>query len=267
MPNALEGNSPMDEFSAAAMPPENLSVLPSITVAEQLQDLVLDSVDVSDFLLELSEYSAALATVEGGEVFDCAVTLHRRRKSVTGAGNSSRARMLNDLQERIGQGPCLTALQQQTTVVVQETTNETRWPDYVPALLAENVHSVLAVPLVLEQGAAASINFFSTIPNTFHEGIVSSAQQYALQAQRSLRLAVRIGTTQQLAEDLQEAMKSRTVIDLAVGVIMGQQRCSQTSAFEILGRASSSRNRKLRDVARDILVNVSGHEVDTHFDR
>lgn len=58
-------------------------------------------------------------------------------------------------------------------------------------------------------------------------------------------------------------MKFRTIIDLAVGVIMGQQRCPQYDAFEILARASSTRNQKLRDLAQEILTNENIH---THFD-
>lgn len=237
-----------------------------VTVAEQLQDLVLDSVDVADFLFELSEYSAALASAGGGQSLDCAVTLYRRRRALTGAGSSERAKVLNDIQTAIGQGPCLTALQQARTVVISETASDGRWPAYEKALLMENIHSVLAVPLVLEQDAAASINFFSPAPHTFTDAVVRGAEQYAAQAQKTLRLAVRIGSKQQLAEDLQKAMKSRTAIDLAVGVIMGQQRCSQAAAFEVLTRAASTRNRKLRDVAADLLANLTGEEIQTRFD-
>ncbi|MFC8303309.1 GAF domain-containing protein [Specibacter sp. NPDC057265] len=155
--------------------------LPEVTVAEQLQDLVLDSTDVSDFLLELSEYSALLAGTGVGHV-DCAVTLYGRRKALTGAGNTARARSLNSIQERLGTGPCLSALQEEQTVVINDLANDPRWPDYARALLAENIRSVLTVPLVLEQGASASLNFFSTTPHNFHAGIVRSAEQYARQA-------------------------------------------------------------------------------------
>lgn len=238
----------------------------AVTVSEQLQDLVLDSADVSEFLRELCDYSAALASVDDGAPLDCAVTLYRRRRALTGAGNTDRARALNEIQERMGEGPCLTALLEERTVVVDETLTDGRWTDYAQALLKEGVHSVLAVPLVLEQGASASLNFFSSAPRAFHEGIVASAEQYAAQAQRALRLAVRIGVKQQKADDLQEAMKSRTAIDLAVGVIMGQQRCSQSAAFEFLSRAASSRNQKLRGVAEALLANLTKNPVSTHFD-
>lgn len=236
-----------------------------VSVAEQLQDLVLDSDDVGNFLRGLSEYSAALAG-DGGVQTDCAVTLYRRNRALTGAGSSERAKILNDIEERIGEGPCLTALDSGVTVLVREVAEDERWPEYTGALLAEGIHSVLAVPLVLEEGAAASVNFFAPQTDAFGEEIVSSAEQYAAQAEKSLRLAVRIGSRQQLAGDLQEAMKSRTAIDLAVGVIMGQQRCSQMVAFGILQRAASARNRKLRDVAQDLLKNITEEGVQTHFD-
>lgn len=237
-----------------------------MTVAEQLQDLVLDSADVTDFLGELSQYSAALASAEGTRSIECAVTLRRRRKSITGSGSSPRARALNDIQAELGAGPCLTALEEGRTVLIADTGQDGRWPDYEQALARQDIRSVLAVPLLLEQGAAASINFFSPAPNIFTDGIVHAAELYAAQARKALLLAVRIGSQQDLAQDLHKAMKSRTVIDLAVGVIMGQQRCEQQQAFEILARASSNRNKKLRDVAVELLSNLTSTAIDTKFD-
>ena len=61
-------------------------------------------------------------------------------------------------------------------------------------------------------------------------------------------------------------MEHRTSIDLACGVVMAQNRCSQEEAMGILTRVSSNRNQKLRDVAADVLRNLTGGEVRTHFD-
>jgi AmiR/NasT family two-component response regulator len=61
-------------------------------------------------------------------------------------------------------------------------------------------------------------------------------------------------------------MESRTSIDLACGVIMGQNRCSQAEAMAILTKVSSNRNQKLRVVAEDLLATLAGGEVRTHFD-
>jgi AmiR/NasT family two-component response regulator len=68
-------------------------------------------------------------------------------------------------------------------------------------------------------------------------------------------------------DNLKAALESRTTIDLAVGIIMGQNRCSQEAAFKILKNASRTRNVKLRDVAATIVAAVNReHEVETPFD-
>ncbi|WP_207345369.1 GAF and ANTAR domain-containing protein [Arthrobacter sp. E3] len=237
------------------------------TISTQLQDMVLDSLDVGDFLQELAEYSGGLAAFNGQPRLDCAITLYRRRKVPTGAGNTKRARALNEIQEYMAHSACMTALREGRTVVISDTASDKTWPEYAQTLLKEGVHSVLSVPLSLGHEASASLNFFSSETSFFNEGLVVRAQQYAAQAQKALRLAVRIGSKQQLVDELYEARNSRTAIDLSVGIIMGQQHCSQADAFELLSRAASSRNQKLRDVAENLLHNVDVHAVETHFER
>lgn len=126
--------------------------------------------------------------------------------------------------------------------------------------------AVLCVPLGLEEGATAAINLFARQCNAFDEASIRNCEQFASQAEKALRLAVRIGATQQRAEDLEHAMRSRTAIDLATGVIMGQNRCSQEEAFRILTKASNGRNQKLRDVAESLLQSLTNERPVLHFE-
>jgi hypothetical protein len=81
------------------------------------------------------------------------------------------------------------------------------------------------------------------------------------------RLAVRISQLAEAKTHLAAAMESRTVIDLAAGAIMAQNRCSQESAMKILKIASQTRNAKLRDVAASVVASLSQDpKVHTHFD-
>ena len=68
------------------------------------------------------------------------------------------------------------------------------------------------------------------------------------------------------ARDLRAAMESRTVIDLAVGILMGRNRCGQEEAVEILKRASNHRNVKLRDLAAELVASVSTAPSTTSFE-
>lgn len=48
---------------------------------------------------------------------------------------------------------------------------------------------------------------------------------------------------------------------------MAENRCSRETAFEILTKASSTRNIKLREVAAAVIASISGEkEIKTYFD-
>ena len=59
------------------------------------------------------------------------------------------------------------------------------------------------------------------------------------------------------AMNLGEAMTSRAVIDMAKGIVMGERKCGPDAAFEHLRRISQTEHRKLRDVAQDLIDQVT----------
>jgi hypothetical protein len=61
-----------------------------------------------------------------------------------------------------------------------------------------------------------------------------------------------------MSEHLQCALVSHALIDQALGIIMGQKRCTANQAFEALRTISRNRNVKLRDIAVDMITAVSG---------
>jgi AmiR/NasT family two-component response regulator len=74
---------------------------------------------------------------------------------------------------------------------------------------------------------------------------------------RALALAVRIAERTEMSH-LQIALGARAVIDQALGIIMGQNRCTADNAFELLRTISQNRNVKLRDIAAEMITAVSG---------
>ncbi|WP_211879555.1 GAF and ANTAR domain-containing protein [Pseudarthrobacter albicanus] len=234
--------------------------------ARQLQDLIMGTGNVEDFLDRLAEFSAATLTESVGVKIECGVTLQRRKRTMTVAGSSPRAVVLDRIEQSLGDGPCLEALRIKSVVLLADVDTDRRWPDYQRQLAANGCRSTLGVPLEIGDDAAAVLNFFASGHGVFTEAVVREAVGFADLAGRALRLAVRIGTAQSRAEDLKAAMEHRTSIDLACGVIMGQNRCSQEEAMAILTKVSSNRNQKLRDVAAELLRNLPGGDVRTHFD-
>ncbi|MEW1808777.1 GAF and ANTAR domain-containing protein [Pseudarthrobacter sp. NPDC080039] len=238
---------------------------PGSSVSEHLQDLVLECADVAELLNELATFSAFTLSIHNELL--CGVTLMRRKKPTTVATSDPDVHALDELQYSLGEGPCLTALREQATVHVPNLSEEVRWPRYTAAAWAEGIGSILAVPLPLEGKANASLNLYSTRTNAYSGEDIEGAEAYAAQASKALRLAVRVAQLTDDRKNLTTAMESRTTIDIAVGAIMAQNRCSQETALKILKIASNSRNTKLRDVAAAIVASISDDpKVLTHFD-
>ena len=233
---------------------------------DHLQDLILDSSDVEDFLHELAVVAAAELSSPGQEVF-CGVTLIRRKKAATIASSDAHARIMDEIQYGYNDGPCLTAIRESEIVHVPDLRQDGRWPEYAEVVLHEGIGSILAVPFLGEGDARAGLNLYSTEVHGFSGDSIDRAEKFAIQANTSLRLALRIAQLTDARNDLSAAMKSRTTIDLAAGVIMAQNRCSQATAMAILKNASSARNTKLREVAATVIASVSSDAtVTTHFD-
>ena len=234
-------------------------------VADHLQDLVLQSSEVEELLQELATFSAA--SLSAHDDLLCGVTLMRRKKATTVATSDPRVPALDELQYGYGEGPCLAGVREQVTIHVPDLREETRWPSYCTAAWAEGIGSILSVPLPLEGEANAGLNLYARRPHAFSGEDIEKAEAYAADASKALRLAVRIAQLTEDRTNLAAAMESRTTIDVAVGAIMAQNRCSQESAMKILRIASSTRNIKLRDVAAAVVASVSEDpKVLTHFD-
>jgi len=230
-----------------------------------LQDVVLDSTDVDHFLNNFARVTADFLSLLDHEVH-CGVILLRPRHTETLASSSTDALALDRLQYSYGDGPCLTAVRTQQPVYITDTRADDRWPAYTSAVAGRGMLSILGVPIPLEGEACCGLNLYSSAVDGFSPEAIAAAEAFAREASRSLRLAVRMGQLSDKAEHLSAALNSRTVIDLAIGMVMGQNRCSQAAAATILKSAASRRQVKLRVLAEEVVYTVNNEAPVTHFD-
>lgn len=233
---------------------------------QQLQEILVGAGNVVEFLSGLSGMAAAAVSEAADDHIECAVTLKLRRKPATAAGSSARAVELDQLEQAVGDGPCIKSLREMSPVIIDDVSTDPRWPELTRKFADAGVYSSLGVPMEISSDASAALNFFASRPGVFTPDVYDKAIGFAAAARNTLHLSVRINTVQSRADDLEAAMQSRTAINLACGVIMAQNRCSQAEAMEILTRVSSNRNRKLRDVAAELVEQLSGDRVQTHFE-
>ncbi|WP_437774100.1 GAF and ANTAR domain-containing protein [Arthrobacter sp. KNU40] len=236
------------------------------TTIERIQNLILESADFEDFLNELARFSAHQMAGDGDDAL-CGITLLRERKALTIGWSSDAAREVDEIQYSLAQGPCLTAAEEEREVHVPDLLEENRWgPDYANAVASHGLRSVLSLPFNLEGEAKAALNLYSEAPYKFNERAADRARGYTREVSQALRLAIRFALHADSAKNLRAAMESRTVIDVAVGIVMAQSRRSQEDAVRILTEASSNRNMKLRDVAKSLVDSVDAAGTLTHFE-
>lgn len=229
-----------------------------------LQNMVLDSDDVQGFLTTLSQHAADQLSGRDHEV-RCGITLLRPKAAETVASSDDLARTMDEVQYQFDEGPCLNAARADQITQVHDVTSDSRWPQYLQAIAETGVRSILAVPIPLEGDSRCALNLYSPSTRAFTDEAVRDAERFARETSVTLRLAVRIAQLTDAQGHLKEAMRSRTTIDLAAGIIMAQNRSSQETAMTILKAAASARNMKLRNVAAAVVGSVSDQPPTTHF--
>ena len=229
-----------------------------------LQDMVLETTDVESFLEDLTRMTVDALSASGNEVF-CGVTLLRPNRAGTVASSSPEALQMDEVQYEFDDGPCLQAARTNETVLTPDISLDSRWREYTGTISEFGLKSILGVPIPLDGETQCGLNIYAREANAFSDEMVREAEEFARGASKSLRLAVRIAHLAESRENLKAAMSSRTTIDLAAGIIMAQNRCSQDAAVAILRAASSARNMKLRDVAAAVVASVGEKAPKTHF--
>ncbi|WDF33210.1 GAF and ANTAR domain-containing protein [Arthrobacter agilis] len=243
----------------------------AVAAAAVAQTLVLDSEAVHNLLDRLAHLIAEELSTAARTVL-CGITLIRARTTITVASNSAHAKAMDEVQYSFGDGPCLDAARNQRTNYVQDVANTTekdgRWLEFRAVIAEHGLHSVLAVPIPLDPAGPSrcAINLYADRAHAFSAADIETTQHLAREAADTVRIAAHIAQLTDTAQDLRAAMASRTTIDLAAGIIMAQNRCSQEAAVTILKAASSARNIKLRDLATAVIASISAENPTTHFD-
>ncbi len=235
------------------------------SINERLHELVLNSADVEEFLGELARVSARSLSEPGDEIL-CGITLVRQRKAATVASSSATAQAMDEIQYGFSDGPCVAASREQVTVHIADLDTDGRWPQCAAIIREHGMRSILAVPFRLDGDTRAALNLYSHRPNRFDERARELASIFVSQTSMALRLAVQFAHFSETADHLKATLETRTSIDVAVGIIMAQNRCSQAEAFDLLRAASSTRNVKLHTVAVGIVDALGQGPMRTHFE-
>jgi GAF domain-containing protein len=181
------------------------------------------------------------------------VTLMRDGKAETAVFTDPTSPEIDADQYATGVGPCLDAYRQQRVVRIASTTEDEEWPPFSRAAAEHGVMSTISFPLATREHAIGALNLYSKSANAFGDADQEVGRLFSEQASVALANAQLYASAHRLSQQLNEALRSRAVIDQAKGILMAQNGVSADEAFRLLVGASQRSNRKLRDIAQELV--------------
>ena len=223
----------------------------------------MDAGLMAGFAHEFAEVGAQLRGGAGGEaalrlIMELAVrhvpgcvwasiTVEDRGSWRTLAASDPIAQAADELQYKLGHGPCLDAAIEDADQFISNVLSETRWPDYTQALATRSpVRSVLGLRL---PAGRAALNLYAATPNAFDVDSVEIGTVFAAH----VSTAVLLFQTRGQADGLRVALDSSRQIGAAIGILMAYHKVTETEAFNLLRVASQHRHIKLRDIALQVV--------------
>ena len=202
------------------------------TVARMLQRIVDLAVEVVDGCDE-----AGILLVSKGEI-------------VTGAWSDDRVRAIEEMECRVGEGPCLDAIAQRPVFASADLRDHrAEWPTFTQNALDAGIQSMLAFRLFAADDTLGALDLYGNARGAFDETARALGTVFAAHAALALagaqvheRDLVNIAT-------LRQALDNRDVIGQAKGILMATRHVDSDAAFDLLRGASNALNAKLHVVA------------------
>ncbi|MEO7260428.1 MAG: GAF and ANTAR domain-containing protein [Jatrophihabitantaceae bacterium] len=216
--------------------------------------MLLDGPDVGRFL----QHAAELATTMVVPPAACGIALRRDDQLSTVAHSGELAIQADEIQYGRGQGPCLESVRTAMIIHVADLATDERWPSYRSHALAHGVRSSLSLPLIVDGYSVGALNLYIATPHDFHGAEVAQASAFAAQTSIALTIVLRHADQVALEDQLRTTLATRAVIDQALGIVMGQRACTASDAFAVLREASQHRNRKLHEIAAELIETITG---------
>ncbi len=170
------------------------------------------------------------------------------------------ARMYDELQFTLGEGPCLESVALKSPILIADLADpdDTRWPIYGPAMLSHQIHGIFAMPVLVAGEHIGALDLFRTQPGHLEGDRLTGAIAAAELAGVPL--------LDLLDDDLQAAVNdprsnawaelhalSRAEVSQATGMLVAQLGVEPAEALVRLRAHAYATGRSSTDVARDIL--------------
>jgi GAF domain-containing protein len=163
---------------------------------------------------------------------------------------------LERVQENWQKGPCIDAVASAAPVAVPDIAAPdagTLWTDYAIAAKTAGIHAVAGVPMLAEGSAIGAVNLYDSQPRRWSAEDLRVATIFASIATGYLSHASAARQQQRTAEQLQQALNTRLIIEQAKGVLATKREITVDEAFQALRKYARDHNGRIHDVCRAVV--------------
>jgi GAF domain-containing protein len=215
-------------------------------IAELVQDLYgRPETDSDTVIAELAENAAV--EIPGAQYAGVSVT--RNAKHIdTPAATHKWPILLDEIQQRYREGPCLTAAWDEKTIHVADLETDDRFPLYRRDVLEQTpIRAIMAFQLFIADETMGALNVYAEQPHAFGPETRVIGAIFAAHSSVVWNAARR-------DEQFQRALASRDVIGQAKGMIMERYGVDAVQAFELLRKLSQDSNVPLIQIATELVA-------------
>ena len=219
----------------------------------QLASLIAGVVELPELLAQVAAF--AVDAVPGADGVGVIVLTpgHDDGRIEASAFSADFVRDVDTLQYSLQEGPCVTAARERRTVRSGSLGGAEMWPRFGPRVGRLGVHSALALPLLLPDRVVGAINVYAHAREAFDANAARSGELFARPAAVAVHNSRMLAHAQLLTGQLQTALKSRPVINQAIGIIRGRSGGTTDEALARLKAISQNEHTKLAVVAQRLV--------------
>lgn len=206
--------------------------------------------EVTEVLYQLVEHMIEMLGVAGAGV-----------SLVDGSGPLRRATSVNEVtgrleavEEQFQEGPCVDAFRLRALVAVSDLDDVAdRWPRWSVHARERGVQAALGVPLGVVGKALGAINVYATTPRDWTVAETRAVQALADMAASYVATLTELDESRRTADQLQQALHSRVLIEQAKGVLASELQISVDQAYVVLRNQARRHSASLRSVAQAVV--------------
>jgi GAF domain-containing protein len=171
----------------------------------------------------------------------------------TTAATDALTERADELQYRLGAGPCVTAWSHRVAVRVDDVATDGRWPQWAAAVTeAEGVRAVLTAPLVAGDETLGALKVYARKPGSYGEREEHLLTMFAAQAAVLVANVRSYEDARRVSDELKNTMRDRDVINMAKGILMARDAVDEQAAFSTLTTLARERHQTVREAAEGL---------------